>query len=121
MAKIYFSDVVGAYYGSNTPKAPDFLDVKVLSSLSYATTPGFGPGYVNTSRIIVKHYSAKITRELTAEEDVQLKIWLQRYTKFADREAMLVDLKKVKADARYYTKHEQETWKRQAQDFSLSA
>ncbi len=112
MTKFYFKQVVGAYSMSSRKK-PDFLELKVISRVSYATIPGFGPGYVNTSAEIVTHYSAKITRKLTAEEEQQLKSFMWDAKKFDDRAAMVLAIKEVKVTARLYIRREQDAWKRE--------
>jgi hypothetical protein len=58
MSKFYFKRVVGAYSMSSR-KQPDFLELKVISFVSYATIPGFGPGYVNTSAGLTKSKGAR--------------------------------------------------------------
>jgi|SRR5476651_9212 len=112
MSKFYFKRVVGAYSMSRD-NTPDFLETKVLQQVSYATIPGFGPGYVNTSAEIVRHYSAKITRKLTDEEEKQLGYFLIGNTKFDDRAAMALDAKLAKATAKEFIRREEAAWKRQ--------
>jgi hypothetical protein len=112
MSKFYFKRVVGAYSMSSR-KQPDFLELKVISFVSYATSPGFGPGYVNTSAEIVKHYSAKIVRNITPDEQEELRFFLFGVDKFEGRPEMVEDIKKVKAIAREYIRREQDAWKRE--------
>lgn len=111
-SRIYFKKEIGAYSMSRDT-TPDFLDVKLLHSVSYATTPGFGPGYVNTSAVIIRHYSAKITRDLTEDDERALKSHLFLGKLFADRSEMSADAKAVKATAKAYIKKEEAAWKRQ--------
>jgi hypothetical protein len=111
MSKFYFKRNVGAYSNS-TRKTPDFLELKAINCVSYATIPGFGPGYVNTSAEIVTHYSATITRNITPDEQEQLRYFLFGVDKFEGRPEMVEDIKKVKAIAREYIRREQDAWKR---------
>jgi hypothetical protein len=110
--RIYFKKEIGAYSMARDT-TPDFLEVKPLHCFSYATTPGFGPGYVNTSAVIVRYYSAKITRELTEEDERALKYHLICGKLFADRAEMSADAKEMKATAKAYIKKEEAAWKRQ--------
>jgi hypothetical protein len=111
MSKFYFKQVIGAFDGSR--KKPDFLELKAINRVSYATVPGYGPGYVNTSAEIVTHYSAKITRPLTKAEEQELKSFMWDAKKFDDRAAMVLNIKEVKATAREYIRREQDAWKRE--------
>jgi hypothetical protein len=107
---IYFKEVIGAYNGCNR-KNQEFLEIKVVNQITYATTPGFGPGYVNLSAVIVRYYSAKIIRSLTSDEEKQLEAFLSGKERFEDRLAMTQDIKQVKKIAREYIKREQDAWK----------
>lgn len=109
-SRLYFNYTRGAYGGS-LKGAPEFLEVKVTHRFSYATTPGFGPGYVNTSAVLIDFYSAKVLRDLTPAEETELAMYMQNKQKFADRAAMYVDIHETRATAKVCHAREEREWK----------
>lgn len=98
----YLSRTMGAYGGGgrSIEEIYSYLKFTKKASFSYATSEGFGPGYVNLSAVLWFFYIATAKRDLTDKEVDRIGGSTKRYSDKAEFEKAIKDRKRIAADYR---------------------